>query len=224
MKTSIHSQNGILCQDCHGGDPTKLDFELAKAPSTGFIGKPTKKQIVERCGECHGDVERMNFYGIRADQLVRYKTSVHGKKLLLAGDEKVAACTDCHGSHHVVSVSDTNSPVYPLNLPNTCNQCHGDKKLMDQYHLPSDVFQTYRASVHGRALFEKKDLSVANCASCHGSHGAVPPGVRHIGETCGKCHINEKKYFLESVHAPVMKEGKFSECISCHGNHGVKPA
>ncbi|MBI1977663.1 MAG: hypothetical protein HYS55_02810, partial [Candidatus Omnitrophica bacterium] len=38
------------------------------------------------------------------------------------------------------------------------------------------------------------------------------------------CHINEKKYFLESVHAPVMKAGKFSECISCHGNHGVKPA
>jgi hypothetical protein len=95
---------------------------------------------------------------------------------------------------------------------------------MAHYNLPTDVYETYRASVHGNALLEKKDLSVATCVSCHGSHGAVPPGVKEIGETCGKCHINEKKFFLESVHAQPMVRGTFSECISCHGHHEVQHA
>lgn len=221
---SIHSQNNILCQSCHGGDPTKSDQALAKAPETGYIGVPNKKQLVEMCGTCHSNVETMNAYGIRTDQLARYKTSVHGKKLLLENDTKVAACGDCHNYHDVLAISDPNSPVYPSNVPKTCNRCHGNEKLMPSYGLPTDIFATYQNSVHGHALFEKKDLSAANCVSCHGSHGAVPPGVKDIGATCGKCHLNEKKYFSESVHTRVMNQGKFSECISCHGNHGVQPA
>ncbi|MBI3999123.1 MAG: cytochrome c3 family protein [Candidatus Omnitrophica bacterium] len=224
MKGSVHAQQNIFCQDCHGGDSTKLDFEAAKAPGTGFIGVPGKKQIAETCGGCHANVEAMNFYGIRTDQLARYKTSGHGKKLFGEGNSQVAACSDCHSHHNILPIADPNSPVYPLNIPKTCNRCHGDEKLMAGYGLPADIFKTYAASVHGKALFEKKDLSVANCTSCHGSHGAVPPGVRDIGAACGKCHINEKKYFLESVHAKATEQGKFSECISCHGNHGVQPA
>src|SRR3989338_1574689 len=164
----------------------------------------------------------MNFYGTRTDQLARYKTSHHGKKLS-QGDDHVAVCSDCHGYHDVVKVSDPSSPVYPLNVPETCNACHGKSKLMDAAHLPSDILEIYKSSVHGKALFEKKDISVANCASCHGSHGAMPPGVKDVATTCGKCHVNEKKYFLESVHAEAQKQGKFSECVSCHGNHGVQP-
>jgi mono/diheme cytochrome c family protein len=219
---SVHSRNGILCQDCHGGDPTKSDPALAKSPETGFRGIPEKKQIAEICGKCHADVEFMNAYGVRTDQLERYKTSVHGKKLLIEGDHKVAVCSDCHGYHDVLPISDANSPVYPLNIPKTCNRCHGNDKLMSGYGLPTDMFEKYSKSVHGQALFEKKDFSVANCASCHGSHGAVPPGVKEISATCGKCHINEKKYFLESVHAKANEEGNFSECISCHSNHAIQ--
>lgn len=181
LQGSVHGREKILCQDCHGGDPTKLDFDLAKAPGTGFIGIPNKKQIAETCGSCHANVEKMNFYGLRTDQLARYKTSVHGKKLFGEGDSHVAACSDCHGHHNVLPIADPNSPVYPLNVPKTCNRCHGSRALMEPYGLPSDIFETYRASVHGRALFQKKDLSVATCTSCHGSHGAIPPGVKEVG-------------------------------------------
>ncbi len=222
MKGSIHGQQGIGCHRCHGGDPTKDDMEEAKAPGTGFIGVPDKKKIIEMCGSCHADVEMMNFYGVRTDQLARYKTSHHGKKLLLEGDTSVAACTDCHGTHDIVKVDDPNSRVYPSNLPGTCAKCHADEKLMATYGHPADIFEKYKNSAHGKALFEKKDLSVAQCASCHGSHGAVPPGVRDVGATCGKCHLNEKKYFLESPHARLTEGGQFSECVSCHGNHAVK--
>ncbi len=222
VKSSVHAQNEILCQKCHGGDPTKQDQAAAKAPETGYIGIPDKQKIALVCGECHADVETMNFYGTRTDQLARYKTSIHGKKLFLENNKHVAVCSDCHGYHDVLPATDPNSPIYPVNLPVTCNRCHGNEKIMSQYNLKTDMFEAYKKSVHGVALFEKKDISVAQCASCHGSHGAVPPGVKDVGATCGKCHINEKKYFLESVHAPLAAQGKFSECISCHGNHGVE--
>lgn len=224
MEKSVHTSHQITCEKCHGGDPTAKESEAAKAPGTNFIGVPNKVQIAEMCGNCHADVATMNFYNIPTDQLARYKTSAHGKRLFQEGDEKVAACSDCHGYHDVVAVGDSSSPVYPLNLPNTCNRCHGKEKLMTPYGHPVDILEKYTQSVHGKALFEKNDLSAANCAKCHGSHGAVPPGVKEIHNTCGKCHINEKKYFLESPHGKISDGEKFSECLTCHGYHDVKKA
>lgn len=223
MQGSIHSRHQITCDRCHGGDPTKEDAQEAKGPGTAFIGIPGKKQIAERCGQCHADVEAMNFYGLPTDQLARYKTSAHGKLLFEHGDEHGAVCTDCHGFHDVVAVTDPQSPVYPLNLLATCNRCHGDKAVMAPYQHPTDIFEKYKQSVHGIALFEKGDLSAANCAKCHGTHGAVPPGVKEIGATCGKCHVNEKRYFLEGPHAQASEDGYFSECASCHGYHDIRP-
>src|SRR3989338_739076 len=106
MKGSVHSQQGIFCNQCHGGNPTKEDKDLAKAPEAKYIGIPDKKQIMELCGSCHSDVGVMNFYGTRTDQMAQYKTSHHGKKLLEEGNTKVAVCSDCHGYHEVLKVSD----------------------------------------------------------------------------------------------------------------------
>ena len=223
MKGSVHSQHGITCNQCHGGDPTQKDKDLAKAPATGYIGVPDKKQIAQICGNCHANIETMNSYGIRTDQLARYKTSTHGKKILIDGDTKVAVCSDCHGYHDVLPIADPNSPAYPLNVPKTCNHCHGNEKLMTPYGKPADIFDKYKNSVHGKALFEKKDLGVATCISCHGNHGAVPPGVKNVGAACGKCHINEHQNFLEIVHAKITDQEKFHQCIACHGNHDIAP-
>lgn len=222
VKGSVHSQNNIFCNSCHGGNPKEEDQGLSMSPEAGFIGVPDKKQTAVICGGCHSDVEFMNSYGLQTDQLARYKTSIHGKRLFEKGDTKAAVCSDCHGYHDVVAITDPMSPVYPLNLPKTCDRCHGDEKLMVPYGHPTDILDIYSKSVHGQALFEKKDISAANCVSCHGSHGAVPPGVKEIGATCGKCHVNEKKYFAESPHARITQEEKFSECVSCHGFHGIE--
>jgi len=220
---SIHTKAGISCQHCHGGDPAQDDEELAMSLEAGFVGVPNKLQIIETCGSCHQDVEAMNKYGIPTDQLARYKTSTHGKKIILEGSMKAAVCSDCHGHHNILAVIDPNSPVFPLNVPATCNKCHGNADVMKDSGHPTDIFETYKDSVHGKALFEKGDTSVANCVSCHGSHGAVPPGVRELSATCGKCHVNEKKFFNESIHASLVGQDQFSECIACHGYHGVQP-
>jgi len=46
--------------------------------------------------------------------------------------------------------------------------------------IPTNQFAEYRTSVHWEAMSKRGDLSAPSCASCHGNHGAKPPG-RGIG-------------------------------------------
>lgn len=219
---SIHFDKGILCTDCHGGDPNSLDPEISMSSRAGFKGKPSKKELVLLCGNCHADKKRMRQYGILTDQLEYYRSSQHGMALLEKNDARVAGCVDCHGSHSITLVQDPLNPVFPTNLPKTCAVCHSDRKLMGEYNLPSNSMEDYASGVHGRALLEKNDRSAPTCASCHGNHGATPPGVSEVGNVCGKCHINSETYFAKSPHFQAMQQRKMSQCTSCHGNHAIQ--
>ncbi|MBI2520834.1 MAG: hypothetical protein HYV97_10470 [Bdellovibrio sp.] len=224
MKASVHSKEEIFCDSCHGGNATQKLQKDAHDVQKGYVGVPDKKMVANICGKCHADVERMNFFGIPTDQLAQYKTSHHGRGLFQKGMNDVAVCSDCHSYHDVVKVNDPTAPVHPLNVTKTCEQCHGNEKLMNRHNLPFDIPEKYKNSVHGKALMEKGDTASAQCVSCHGSHGANPPQVNKIVSVCGKCHINERKFILESVHAKLVMAGKFPECIACHRNHDVGPA
>jgi hypothetical protein len=217
---SAHDQAGLTCVDCHGGDPKATD-ETAHA-TDNFKRPDNKKAIAELCASCHSDVRRMNPYGIPADQLERYKTSKHGEQLFEHSDQKVATCTDCHGVHDIHKVKSPESHVYPTNIPATCGRCHGDEKLMSQYKLPADVVTEYKLSYHAHMLFEKGDLSAPTCVTCHGSHGATPPGTAQVGEVCGKCHVRQRELFAKSPHAQAAAAGKFIQCVGCHGNHAIQ--
>jgi hypothetical protein len=158
------------------------------------------------------------------DQLARYKTSKHGEQLFEHDDQHVAVCTDCHGVHDIVSPKAPTSHVYPTNIPETCGRCHSDEKLMSQYKLPADVVTEYKTSYHAHMLFEKGDLSAPTCVTCHGSHGATPPGTAQVGEVCGKCHVRQRELFAKSPHAQAAAAGKFIQCVGCHGNHAIQQA
>lgn len=101
---SIHQENGIACNACHGGDPR--DAANAMSPARGFIGVPKEKDIPAFCGRCHVGVLR------------EYLTSQHGKFLGEGGP----TCVTCHGNHSVVKAS--------LDLINekNCSHCHGFKQ------------------------------------------------------------------------------------------------
>jgi hypothetical protein len=219
---SIHSEKDIFCADCHGGDPTSLDPEVSMSSKAGFKGKLSKKEAVLLCGNCHSDKKRMKQYGVSTDQLEYYRTSLHGIALFEKNDQNVAGCIDCHGSHTITSVKDPSNKIFPTKLPQTCAACHSDKKMMEQYQLPYNTLEEYASSVHGKALLEKNDRSAPSCASCHGNHGATPPGVTEVENVCGKCHINTETYFAKSPHLEAMKKKKMSQCTSCHGNHAIK--
>ena len=219
---SAHAQAGLTCVDCHGGDPKATDIT---AHATDNFKRPdNKKAIAELCASCHGDVRRMNPYGLPTDQLDRYKTSKHGEQLFEHNDQKVAVCIDCHGVHDILKVKSPQAHVYPTNIPQTCGRCHGDAKLMQEYKLPTDIITQYKSSYHAYMVFEKGDLSAPTCVTCHGSHGATPPGTKEVGEVCGKCHGRQHELFGKSPHAEAAAAGLFNECVSCHGNHGIQKA
>ena len=139
----------------------------------------------------------------------------------MLGDENVADCSSCHSAHRILSAKDPRSTVYKLNVPNTCNKCHGNTDLMKKYNLSSSALEEYSKSVHGEALLKKKDLGAPACNDCHGNHGAMPPGITSISHVCGTCHASNMEYFNTTKMARAFDEQDFHGCEQCHGYHAV---
>ncbi len=98
-RKSVHSENGISCHHCHGGDPN--DEDIAMAPEAGFIGVPEYEEIPEFCGKCHIGVKE------------NYLKSAHGKTLPDGPN-----CVTCHTAHNQKKAG-----VYLINKE-LCSQCH----------------------------------------------------------------------------------------------------
>jgi predicted CXXCH cytochrome family protein len=220
LAADVHAEYGLGCKDCHGGNPDKDDVDLAKDKS--FKGAPKRSQIPQFCGGCHSDAAAMRAYNpaLRTDQLSQYGSSRHGQ-LLKSGDTKAAVCTDCHGVHGIQSAKFPKSPTFPWNIPQTCGRCHADKGFMEGYRIPTDQLDEYKASVHAKALYEKKDLSAPVCNDCHGNHGAYPPSVTSVASVCRQCHPSTGELFTKSPHKKAFDELGASECEACHGNHKI---
>lgn len=217
----IHAQKGLTCASCHGGDPTRADAD-AMSKQAGFRGKIQRAQIPELCGRCHSDGAFMRQYNpsLRTDQLSQYRTSVHGKRLA-RGDTKVAVCIDCHGVHDLRPASDTRSKINPLNVAETCSRCHSDAEYMKGYSIPTDQFAKYSKSVHHEAMAVRGDLSAPTCTTCHGNHGAAPPGVDSVENVCSTCHVFQAQMYEKSSHKAAFQAASLPGCVVCHSNHGI---
>ena len=178
--------------------------------------------IPQTCAKCHSNALLMRTYNpsLAVDQLDRYRTSVHGLRNA-KGDSKTAECSNCHGSHEILSVKDVNSKVYPVNLPRTCSKCHSNADYMKEYKIPIQQFEKFSNSIHGVTLLEKNDLNAPSCNNCHGNHGAAPPGVESISKVCGTCHVLNADLFSSSPHKKAFDENNYPECETCHGNHEI---
>jgi Cytochrome c3 len=101
-RKSVHYQNEVSCQNCHGGDPK--DAARSMKPESGFVGVPKPKKIPEFCGKCH--------LGIKEN----YLESGHGKALMTTG--RGPNCVTCHHSHdiHKASIDIINEQL--------CGVCH----------------------------------------------------------------------------------------------------
>jgi hypothetical protein len=194
----------------------------AMSKVAGFRGKILRSQIPELCGRCHSDGTFMRKYNpsLRTDQLSQYKTSMHGK-LFAKGDTKVAVCIDCHGVHGLRPPSDTRSKVHPLNIAATCSRCHADASYMKSYGIPTNQFANYSTSVHHDALVVRGDLSAPTCTTCHGNHGAAPPGVDSVQNVCSKCHVFQDQMYDKSSHKAAFQSAGLPGCVVCHSNHAI---
>ena len=222
LKGSVHGKLAIdgterivQCITCHNAHGI---VEVTNPNSPVY---PTN--VPKTCAKCHDNPVYMRQYNpsLPVDQLQKYRTSVHGMRNA-KGDPKPAECASCHGSHDIKNVKDVRSSVYPTNIPETCSKCHSDSQYMKEYKIPTNQYALYRKSVHGIALFDKHDLSAPVCNSCHGNHGATPPGVESISKVCGTCHALNADLFSSSPHKKAFDKQKLPECETCHSNHDIE--
>jgi predicted CXXCH cytochrome family protein len=206
-----HIAQCITCHGVHGivsaKNPTSLVYPL---------------NVVKTCTKCHADAAFMKMYNpsLPVDQLEKYHTSVHGIRNA-KGDPKTAECASCHGSHDIRPAKDVKSKVYAVNIPATCSQCHSNAGYMKEYKIPSNQFEKFSRSVHGIALLQKHDVAAPACNSCHGNHGATPPGVESVSKVCGSCHALNSDLFSSSPHKKAFDERNLPECETCHSNHEI---
>lgn len=184
-KSSVHGKayaGGVYlaatCKDCHftGGTAHRILGPGSPESSINHFNIPTT------CGQCHRNITSDFWEGI------------HGQ-LVARGETGSPVCTNCHGEHGIVSPSDPRSPVSPTRVAQaTCEPCHESAYLNERYGILSRRVQTWVDSYHGLKSKEG-DVTVANCASCHGAHRILPHTDStssihplNLQKTCGECH------------------------------------
>lgn len=195
---------GFGCIDCH----------------TGITTLPHDVPVTKvDCGTCHSEaVEAYKWHG----------------RLPYPGGEDIPTCTDCHGIHTILSLSDPKSKTSVNNLPHTCGNCHENIDLVNKHDiLDSSAVSVYENSVHGAAALEGIDQA-ATCIDCHSTGGSahriLVPGnpessINHfnIPHTCGKCHGDIAEQYWKGIHGQLVKRGETGSpvCTNCHGEHGI---
>lgn len=167
-KGSIHQQNGITCDYCHGGNAninlgnikqlSQQQFAtrqtLAMSKSSGFIGVPAGKAMFDTCRQCHN--ESVN----------RYANSIMGKVYL---DNKGGpSCVTCHKAHH------NSMPE----VPKVCESCHKDTSGFDQID-PMNVNETTINTL------SRIRIKIAQ----HKARGDKPPLIPEFPEELGAFQI-----------------------------------
>lgn len=145
------------------------------------------------CEQCHQEIFK------------KFKTADHAVLMAKGANAKDMGCESCHGpgSLHNESGGANHTIVNPRKSPETCFQCHVDKR--GSFSL---------ASHH--PLEEGK----VNCGDCHNPHeGRMIKGggtsQAAANETCTKCHTAQQGPFVFEHEA--MREG----CTTCHNPHGT---
>jgi cytochrome b subunit of formate dehydrogenase len=215
----------VQCKTCHadevnafGGSVHSLLGDTACSSCHGSAHELTAAQNVapKKCTECH------------AQEVSEFEASTHGVAAK-NGDPDAPTCFSCHGSiHDIKAGSETGSMVAGKQLADTCAKCHSDAGFLSRHKIPvAHPVDSYKQSVHGRAIAAGNDKA-ANCNSCHGNHNIYPARdarslVNHwkIADTCGQCHKEIAKVYIDSVHGDAVKTGVKDApvCVDCHGEH-----
>jgi cytochrome b subunit of formate dehydrogenase len=222
---SVTSAEQLPCADCHEEDPSAEAFAVSVHGfldcadcHTGIEDFPHSEDAREvDCSVCHGDVAAY------------YDKSIHGQTRA-GGDREAPACATCHGDiHQLVYVSDPQSPVHPVRLPETCGSCHADPEMVEKYGIPvAKPIEAFNASVHAQMCEEGQHA--ATCSSCHDSHAIYAAGdprskVFHanVPETCSECHYEITQIYLNSAHGRAAEHGvrEAPVCTDCHGEHRI---
>ncbi|MFA5266071.1 MAG: cytochrome c3 family protein [Opitutaceae bacterium] len=140
-----------------------------------------------------------------AELVGKFASSTHAKFVVSGAEGTAVGCETCHGpgSAHVKAGGGKGLIVNPAKNPDTCFQCHLDKR--GQFSLPNS-----HPVLAGKVT----------CRDCHDLHdhnaikGKGGSTLEADNETCTKCHTAQKGPFVFTHNA--MREG----CTACHNPHG----
>ena len=119
---SVHRQNGVTCDLCHGGNAgiavgnirnlSGQEFadrkSRAMSKSRGFIGRPAGREMFAMCGRCH------------SNSVGRYAGSIMGRAYLEG--KGGPSCVVCHNAHNNIMPA----------VPQVCQSCHKDTTGFDR--------------------------------------------------------------------------------------------
>jgi cytochrome b subunit of formate dehydrogenase len=229
------------CLDCHL-DPTTTRTVGGKTIPLLFATNAFNKSLHAKldCIDCHEGIKDLvhasklpppNCSGCHEQEGKDYAGSIHGVSHAL-GASGAANCWDCHGGHAIGSVKQADSPVFKLNLPQTCAKCHSNPGLTKEYQMKyPEAAAQYNDSIHGRALLKMGLIVAPSCNDCHGVHDIkravdrdAPINHANIAKTCGKCHVGIEQIYAKSVHGQLLAVGdkRGPVCTDCHSAHEVE--
>ena len=208
---SVHaSAASHPCTSCHGDAHSifpKDDSRSAVYPLN----------IPRTCGACHGSESMARKHGL-SNVYPLYMDSIHGFALSKEGLLVAANCQSCHGSHHILSHKDPESPTYKANIPKTCGACH------------AGIAADYDHGIHGKAV-AAGDMKAPVCTDCHTAHAILQPteAAFRMQSTpiCGSCHKDKLSTYHDTFHSQLSSLGGYvqtARCWDCHGAHEILPA
>ncbi len=198
------------CTSCHGDAHSIF-------PKADSRSKVYPLNVPATCGQCHSNQGMGQKHGLPSIY-PQYIDSIHGFALSKEGLLVAANCQSCHGSHHILSHTDPQSPTYKTNIPKTCGSCHA--KINDDY----------MAGAHGKAV-ASGNLKAPVCSDCHTAHAILQPteSAFRMQSTpiCGSCHKDKLSTYRDTFHSQLGSLGGYVEtarCWDCHGAHEILPA
>ena len=208
---SVHSDGAEHpCSSCHGDSHAIFPKEDARSAVYPL-------NVPRTCGACHGSDAMAKKHGL-PNVYPLYMDSIHGFALSKEGLLVAANCQSCHGSHHILSHKDPQSPTYKANVPNTCGSCH------------AGITADYMNGVHGKAVAAGR-LGAPVCSDCHTAHAIEQPTAdafrMQSTPICGNCHKDKFSTYRDTFHSQLSSLGGYVEtarCWDCHGAHEILPA
>jgi len=208
---SVHADGADHpCTSCHGDAHSifpKTDPKSAVYPLN----------VPRTCGQCHGTEGMAKKHGLPSVYPL-YMDSIHGFALSKEGLLVAANCQSCHGSHHILSRNNPESPTNKKNVPVTCGKCH------------AGITEIYLGGVHGKAITAGK-MDAPVCSDCHTAHAIEQPTAdafrMQSTPICGNCHKEKFSTYRDTFHSQLGALGGYVEtarCWDCHGAHEVLPA
>jgi hypothetical protein len=95
MRLAQGDTRTAVCTDCHGTHRI-----LPRREPTSPIAR---RNIPATCGRCHSDQALMAEYKLPADQVDKFRHSVHGVALFDEDHPDAPTCATCHGAHGAIA-------------------------------------------------------------------------------------------------------------------------